>query len=108
MVRKTPASTPEHLSASTAEFWRVVVETYRIDEAPALRLLELCCEALDMGTRARLVLAEEGLTIVDRYGVTKPHPCAAIERNATITVARLLRELRIVDPIPEARPARIA
>jgi hypothetical protein len=41
---------------------------------------------------ARKQLDEEGLTVAGREGI-KPHPCIAIERDARIAVARLVREL---------------
>ncbi len=99
---------PAHLSGRSREFWVQVVEMYALDEPPARALLQLACEALDRVDEARAVLARDGLTVLDKYGQCKPHPAVSIERQSSIAAARFLRELRVVDPVPEPRPARLA
>jgi phage terminase small subunit len=86
-----PPPPPPHLSPSTQQWWRTVLDRYILEEHH-LRLLQLACEAWDRGQRAREQLEEEGLTVSGRAGV-KPHPCIAIERDARLAVARLVREL---------------
>jgi phage terminase small subunit len=108
MTMTATAPPPAHLSERAAAFWAVMVATYDVGDPPALELLRLCCENLDIGDTARTTLAAEGQTIVDRYGQCKPHPCAGIERGATIAVARLLRELRVLEPPEAPRPTRLA
>jgi P27 family predicted phage terminase small subunit len=86
-----PPAPPTHLSPSARKWWQTVLERYVLEEHH-LRLLQLACEAWDRGQTARVQLQEEGLTTSGRQGV-KPHPCIAIERDARLAVARLVREL---------------
>lgn len=98
---------PEHLSARSSAFWRAVVADYLIEDAPGLELLRRACEAMDRADEARAVLEREGLTFTSRYGELRPHPCVAVERDARVAVARLLRELRVTEPPEDDRPPRL-
>jgi phage terminase small subunit len=86
-----PPPPPEHFSPSARKWWQTVLDRYVLEEHH-LRLLQLACEAWDRGQRAREQLEQEGLTVSGRQGV-RPHPCIAIERDARLAVARLVREL---------------
>jgi phage terminase small subunit len=86
-----PPGPPPHLTASAAQWWRTVLDRFVLEEHH-LRLLQLACEAWDRGQKARAQIDAEGLTVAGREGV-KPHPCIAIERDARLAVARLVREL---------------
>jgi P27 family predicted phage terminase small subunit len=90
---------PSHLSPSAANWWTSVVERYVLEEHH-LRLLQLCCEAWDRAQQARKELARDGLTIETRDGGLKSHPAIAIERDARIAVARLVRELDLDTEAP--------
>lgn len=93
---------PLHLRPATRRWWASVVKTWDL-EAHHCRLLTLACEAFDRSEEAREQVAREGLTVLDRFEQVKPHPCAAIERDAKVTFARLLRELDLdVDAPAEA------
>jgi P27 family predicted phage terminase small subunit len=83
---------PAHLSPSSKEWWLTTVETYVLQEHH-LRLLQLVCEAWDRAQAARERVDREGLTVPGREGGLRPHPCIAIERDARLAVARLVREL---------------
>ena len=83
---------PPHLSPSAAELWRNTLERFILEEHH-LRLLQLLCESWDEAQAARARLADEGLTVEGREGGIRPHPCVAIEHNARLTCARLVREL---------------
>jgi P27 family predicted phage terminase small subunit len=83
---------PPHLSPSAVHWWRSTVDRYVLEEHH-LRLLQLACEAWDEAQNAREQLQKEGLTIAGREGGARPHPCVAIERDARLAVARLVREL---------------
>jgi P27 family predicted phage terminase small subunit len=100
---------PPHLSPSAAQWWQSTVETYVLQEHH-LRLLQLCCEAWDQAQKARDELERDGLTVPGREGGLRPHPCVAIERDARLAVARLVRELDLdaEPPVSERRgPAAI-
>ena len=87
---------PTHLSAETRRWWTDVVENYEL--APHnLNLLRAACEAWDRMQCARQTVAESGLTFMDSHGNLKAHPAVAIEKDARIAFARLVRELKLGD-----------
>jgi phage terminase small subunit len=92
---------PAHLSPSAAQWWEIVIRDYILAEHH-LRLLQLACEAWDRAQEARAQLEDDGLTVTGPSGV-RAHPCIAIEHNARIAVARLVRELDLdtEPPIPD-------
>ena len=92
IVVTRPPEPPAHLSPSARQWWKTTVETYVLLEHH-LRLLQLACEAWDEAQKARAQLEREGLTLPGREGGIRPHPCVAIERDARLAVARLVREL---------------
>jgi hypothetical protein len=59
-----------------------------------VRLLLLACEAHDRCTSARQEIERYGLTYTDRNGLPRTRPEIAIERDARLAFARLLREAR--------------
>ena len=85
---------PKHLSVSTKAWWKSVTASYTM-EPHHFHLLQLCCEARDMAEEARKILAKEGLTIRDRFGVPRRHPATAVLQDARLAFARLVRELGI-------------
>jgi len=97
---------PAHLKAATKRWWKAVADEYSLEEHH-LRLLTLAGEAWDRCGQARETLKTEGLTFEDRFGTPKAHPCVAIERDARIAFARLVRELDLDgEPGPDPRPPR--
>jgi P27 family predicted phage terminase small subunit len=95
---------PKHLSQEAAQWWRDVVSTYVL--APHhLKLLRAACEAFDRMEGARTVIASDGMTVPTAHGM-KAHPLLAVERDARLALARLIRELDL-DTEPPAS-ARIA
>lgn len=100
---------PVHLRPETAAWWRTVLEDFDLEEHH-LRLLRLACECWDRGQEAREALAQHGTTYTDRFGQPRARPEVAIERDARISFARLIRELALdVDgpADPDARPPAI-
>ena len=83
---------PLHLTPETAEWWQSVLTDYELEEHH-VRLLRLACEAWDRCQQAREQLDRDGLTIGTADGGLKAHPCVAIERDARLGFARLVREL---------------
>lgn len=82
---------PEHLSATMQAWWREAVAEYDFD-AHHLLLLEAAADAWDTMVNARDTARREGLTVQGANG-PKPHPVVAIERDARLAFARLIREL---------------
>ena len=84
-------SPPTHLRPATKKFWAEVVENFEL-ETQHLYILALLCDALDRAAAAREIIDEEGAIFKNRFAEPRQHPAVAIERNAQITAARLLRE----------------
>jgi P27 family predicted phage terminase small subunit len=93
---------PAHLAPETALWWGAVLGEYQL-EAHHLRLLRLACEAWDRCQQAREILGRDGLTTGTEAGGLKAHPCIAIERDARLAFARLLRELDLDAGPPQDR-----
>lgn len=85
---------PSHLEAPTRAWWDHVLASFDLDQHH-LRLLELACTAWDRHEQARRVLARDGLTYQDRFGAPRTRPEVAIERDARLAFARLVRELAL-------------
>jgi len=97
---------PAHLKAATKRWFAAVVEEFELADHH-VRLLILAGEAWDRCTQARETLKTEGLTFKDRFGAPRAHPCVAMERDARLSFARLLREIDLEgEPGPDPRPPR--
>jgi phage terminase small subunit len=77
-----------------------VVEGYELEEHH-LRLLTLAGEAWDRAFTAREAIGKHGITYTDRFGAPRVRPEVAVERDARLAFARLVRELRL-DVEPDA------
>jgi hypothetical protein len=84
-------------------WWSDVHRAYLL-EAHDEHILTLCCEPLDRAEEARQALAEHRTRYVDRFGQPRARPEVAIERDARIASARLLRQLALHD---EPEPPRL-
>lgn len=90
-THKTPPA-PPHLTPEAAAWWQTTVVSFDLDEHH-LKLLRLACEAWDRAQQAREIIAKEGMTYVDRFDAPRARPEIAIERDARLAFARLLREI---------------
>lgn len=97
---KPPIDAPEHLAGDALAFWQTVQRDYGIVDPAGLRLLRLACEAMMTAETARLAIARDGLTFIDRFGAPRPRPESRIQAAAMTVFRSLCRELRL-DP-PEA------
>jgi phage terminase small subunit len=89
---------PSGLRPATRRWAQLVLDEFEL-ESHHFRLLVMACQCWDRREEARAALAEHGMTYVDRYGQPRARPEIQIERDATITFARLIRELRLgVEP----------
>jgi phage terminase small subunit len=100
--RRQPA--PNHLAPATRRWWQSVVTDYEL-EPHHLRLLQLAAEAWDQAQAAREALALHGTTYIDRFNAPRTRPEVAIERDARLAFARLVRELDL-DVEPPSQGAR--
>lgn len=97
---------PSHLSPEASRFWRETVAEFDLRPHHML-LLGAACDQIDLIAAAREAVAGHGgLTIKDPHGRTTAHPAVAIQRNATIALSRILRELDLDTPaeLPFDRP----
>ena len=98
---------PAQLSKDAAAWWASVVGEWDLDPHH-LHLLTAAAEQLDVRQQAQEAMARDGAVVLDRFGQPKPHPGAAIQRDAALTFARLVRELGLDIPASEApRPPRL-
>jgi phage terminase small subunit len=77
-----PPPPPEHLAEPERVLWSKLHAEYKLREAPTLAILTA---TLDSHARSRLCrqqIEEQGMTMQDRWGQTKPHPLLATERDA--------------------------
>lgn len=96
------AKPPNHLRPETAQWFKDVTSQYEL-EPHHVRLLTLAAESWDRCQQAREVLNRDGLTYRDRFGAPRARPEVAIERDARMAFARLVRELGLdLLPPPEA------
>jgi phage terminase small subunit len=93
---------PPHLTPETADWWRTIVADYDL-EPHHLKLLEAAADAWDRMVQARATVLADGLMVEGDRG-PKQHPCVAIERDARVAFARLLRELDLDAPVPAPGP----
>jgi P27 family predicted phage terminase small subunit len=96
---------PAHLSPTMKQWWRDVIANYQL-ESHHLHLLRLACEAFDRAQDAREQLAKsKSLTTRTRDGGVRANPLIAIERDARLAYARILRELDL-DAGAASQPSR--
>src|SRR4051812_29562160 len=88
----TPSSAPEHLSGASAAWFDSVMAEFLMAEHD-VRLLQLAAEQWDLGQKARELVAKDGPVVDDRYGVPKVNPAMVVARDASLTFARLVKQL---------------
>ena len=86
---------PSHLSSDARRWWRELQGEYQISDAAGLLLLQTACEAHDRMKAAAAAIAEDGQTLPDRFGQTKPHPLLATERDARAAMLAALKKLNL-------------
>ena len=107
MKKPSKKRPPKHLKPDTRLWWESVQREYVL-EPHHVRILTLASEAWDRCTQAREVIDREGLTYIDRFEAPKARPEVAIERDARLAFARLIRELNLdIDEPAESRVPRL-
>ena len=98
--RSRRESPPKDLSRAAKDWHRRLTNEFEIRDEAGLLLLETAMRAYDRAETARALLERDGVTIADRWGQTKPHPAAAIERDARSGLLAALRALNLdVEPL---------
>ena len=97
---------PKDLSRAAKEWFSRLTTEFEIEDQAGLLLLETAMRAYDRAETARALLERDGVTIADRWGQVKPHPAAAIERDARSGLLAALKALNLdVEPLRD-RPGR--
>jgi phage terminase small subunit len=89
------ARAPSHLTPQSRALWNSIQRDYELRD-DELRLLDLALTALDRAVEAGKRLDSEGLTLPGRAG-DRVHPLVSVERSASLTAAKLLRQLGLSD-----------
>jgi P27 family predicted phage terminase small subunit len=108
MKKPKPKPTPARLTPEALAWYRELDAEYGIGDDPAGRLLlQTSCEAFDRMREAQALLERDGAVVPDRWGQLKPHPAAAMERDARSAMLAGLRALNLdVEPLGRVgRPA---
>lgn len=96
---------PRHLTREAKRIWRDLIEEYAINDVAGLKILRVALESFDRCQKARDVIDNDGMTVTDRYGQTKPHPLLASERDSRAAFLAGLKALNF-DIEPLGRPGR--
>jgi phage terminase small subunit len=96
---------PKKLSPEAKRLWKTTVDTWTLD-GPGFVLLENACRCLDRLRAAEKVLANKGVTFLDRFGSPRPHPAMSIVRDENTTFVRILEQLGldVAGAAAKARP----
>lgn len=94
---------PEGLSDRSADLWRKTLADFELSDAEQ-EVLRSALVALDRADQAAAVIAEAGLTVVDRYGSVKANPAVDIEHKSRALYGRLIGQLNV--KITEDSPRR--
>jgi hypothetical protein len=88
-----------HLRPATRAWVAAVKAEWTLDEHHE-RLLQLAAEAWDRAEQARKAIDTFGLTYEDRFGAPRTRPEVAVERDARLGFAKLLKDLDLDAPAP--------
>jgi hypothetical protein len=94
---------PRHDADRPGSQVNYVLSEYDLDQHH-VRLLTLAAEAWETGQEARAAIAKHSAVYVDRFGAPRKRPEVAIQAEARIAFARLLRELDLDPPAVASRP----
>jgi P27 family predicted phage terminase small subunit len=100
MADQTDPKPPKHLSTDAKRFWRRIVSEFVLEDAHT-RLLQHACESWDQAEACRKILADEGLTMADRFGQQREHPAAKSQRDYMHRFAQNLKALGLLDEAPD-------
>lgn len=102
LIPNEPGVAPGHLRPETQAWWQAIYDKYDLDDHH-LQMLTLAGEELDAAARAQADLDAAGSDYVQsKGGRLMPHPAVKARRDAKITFARLMRELGLKAPEPDA------
>lgn len=90
MPNRKTLKAPKGISAEAAAIWKRLHAEYELTDEGAAQVLDAGLRAFDTMRQAEATLAEQGLTIADRFGGMKAHPCVDIaHRNRAMWLGAL-------------------
>ena len=91
---------PKTLSREAKAWWRKLITEYQIEDEAGYLLLMTGLESFDRMRQAQAALAEDGLTVTDRFGQAKAHPLCVVERDSRSQMLASLKMLNLdVEPL---------
>ncbi|SRR5216684_5249633 len=91
---------PKGLSRAAQKWWARLQVDFSIVDPGGIAILTAGAEALDRTHQAEAMIKTEGLTTVDRFGQSKPHPCVNIARDSRAQMMAALKQLRLdIEPL---------
>jgi P27 family predicted phage terminase small subunit len=87
--------TPSHLSKNGKKLFKKIQNEYQITDAGGLSILTSAIEAYDRVNECQQTLEADGLTFLDRFGQTKPHPLCNVQRDARSQFLTFLKALNL-------------
>ena len=93
---------PKSLSPEARRVWRELTTEFVISDSAGYQILKAGLESYDRAIAAKSLLDAEGTVVKDRWGQSKIHPGASIERDSRAAFLSALKQLNL-DCLP-ARP----
>ena len=101
--KKRIPSPPSHLSREGKKLWRDLMAEYVIDNPGAIAILSAAIESHDRCMTARRVLAVDGFSVMDRYGIPRVHPLCPVVRDAEAAFGSGFGNSTLAPPIQRRR-----
>ena len=91
---------PKTLSVEARRWWNRLQAEYELGDEAARFLLETALGAFDRMRQAQQAIAEDGVTVRDKFGQLKINPAAAVERDARSGMLMAFKSLCLdVEPL---------
>ncbi len=91
---------PKHLRKAGKKHWQQIINEFEINDSGGASILQVACESLDRLTEIREAIDKEGVTQLDRFSQTRPHPLLAEEHKAKVAFLSAMKNLNL-DITPE-------
>jgi P27 family predicted phage terminase small subunit len=100
MRKPTEHRPPKGLSRAAQKWWARLQEDFSIVDPGGIAILTAAAEAFERTREAEAVIKAEGLTVLDRFEQSKPHPCVSIARDSRAQMLAALKQLRLdIEPL---------